>query len=140
MSNVGLVAMFYCGSDVFALTDQHVAPIYEIRLNMTDMLVMMQLGTWLSWWGGKEKFKIVSSNFCSLSFLIYHSHSFFKSSFFSLSLATSIFHLCWMSRTTLSRCGRSVLLNLCSKREDKHLQICCIHPSEAESRNSVIKI
>ena len=38
MSNVGLVAMFYYGSDVFALTDQHVAPIYKIRLNMKDML------------------------------------------------------------------------------------------------------
>ena len=38
MSNVGLAAMFYYGSDVLALTDQHVAPIYKIRLNMKDML------------------------------------------------------------------------------------------------------
>ena len=38
MSNVGLIAMFYYGSDVFALTDQHVTPLYKIRLNMKDML------------------------------------------------------------------------------------------------------
>ena len=38
MSNVGLLAMFYPGSDVFALTDKHVAPIYFIRLNMKDVL------------------------------------------------------------------------------------------------------
>ena len=39
MSNVGLVGVFYYGGDAFATTDQRVAPIYKIRLNMKDMLV-----------------------------------------------------------------------------------------------------